>query len=121
MEQVEKDRIQKEQEELEKNAIKATPLKEVIDKIDWTLDKEPLMILPSTQVLIVAYDPFTRNLSVKHVKSVNGLTDCINILRDSVYQLEQMELVRKTIMNVAGIIQNECAKLFANLTGNKRQ
>lgn len=120
-EQVEKEkedaRLQQEMED----AMKPIELKSVIDSIDWTKDKQPVMILKDTRVIIIAYNDITRDMTVKHVKNVAGLTNVLNVLRDATYQLEQMELGRKMLGNINQIVEDHCAKLFANLKGFKRQ
>lgn len=120
MEDSEKIALKKEASTVDKE-LEVLPLKKVLEEIDYSKDETPVMVMPMSQVLIIIYDPLTRNVSVKHVRRVSGLYECLNVLRDTAYQLEQMELVRKVLNTVGGVIQNECAKLFAKLSGNQRQ
>jgi hypothetical protein len=97
---------------------KEKQLKEALVGVD--ADGAAPKVFKHSMVFVVNYDPVMRDVSITKVQGVTGMTDLLASLRDTVYQLEQMELTRKIIGNVAGIVQQESAKLFANLkTGGR--
>ena len=75
---------------------------------------------PTSQVLIIVYDPLTRGAFFKHGLNVRTFTDCMNILREGVYQLERTENLRAMVNMMTAIVSDECAKLFAALKSGKR-
>ena len=104
----------------EKLQIEEITLKDIIADIDWSKEGDkPTTVLPTTKVIIVAFDPATRGVIVKHVKNSAGLTSALSILRECTDQLQNQESIDIILANVQNIVKNECAKLYASLA-NKR-
>ena len=107
---------------VEEKKIEELLLQDVISKIDWDKYKEnPHKILPSAQVIIIAFDPVTRGTLIHHVKNSYNITTGLNICREVVNQLQLEELLNVTLSNMQHIVNTECAKLYAKLTGSIRR
>lgn len=111
-----KDKVEKEKESASQEP-KEMELKAAIDQAPWD---QSCPVLSHQQILVVVYDPIVRALTIKHIQNVKGLTGVLNTLRESVYQLEQMELMRKLTTSTREIVEDNTAKLYANLKGARR-
>jgi len=92
-------------------------LKEVVES-DWKRDYE---IYPHQQVMIVTYDPMMRTVGIKHVQNVVSKTDVMNILRDSIFQLEQMEMVTRMTHVTEQIVTEHTARAVGTILGSTRK
>lgn len=110
-----------EAEKQEEVKIEMLKLQDVINSIPWDKDKRPTEIPAHAKVMIIVYDDLTRNAICRRVHNMNSFTDTINILRDSVFQLEQMEISQNMLANTMAIMRDECARLWAKISGNGRR
>lgn len=112
-----KKKVEEEKAALATKEPETIKLQEVIEGLKW--DDKGFPIPVDAKILIIAYSPNQRNVVFRHVRGVQGVTDIFAILRDSLLQLEQMELVRKVMANVTISLRNEMAGLYAALKGRR--
>ena len=91
-------------------------LKETVEG-KWTREYN---VYPHQQVIILTYDPMLRTCGIKHVQNVISKTDVLNILRDSVHQLESMETIARTVQSIERVVGEQIALAVAQLSGGKR-
>lgn len=93
-------------------AEKPKTLKEVLSEAQFN-EEEGLPLQAHTKILVVTYDPATRDVAVNKVTNISGMYDMISVLRDAVYQLEQMELSRKAATMTTVMVDGQMRKYQA--------